>query len=181
MSHASYKCINVLNDGSLCPQTATTKTGYCKACDPKLLAAERKKFAKRELAKREKEEQRAEIDKQQLENMITECHTVDELRLLNLKIMQSIVAGHIDPRAGSSIVQLLKHQESLIDRKGEEAGDTKPHERDKAVQMAKEMSSEDMLGLIGDIAHGVKNLIKKAKTEEPTTITIKAENPENVS
>ena len=172
----SSLCMGLTETGAYCGNRAR-KSGFCASCDPHANAEEKRKQAKLDAEKKIKKEQAAEIAEQQLDQMIQECQSIEDLRMLELQILRQIVKAEIDPRAGSAIVNILKHQENLIDRKDEDQGDLKDNERARTIQKAKEMSVEQMLGLIGDFAHGMKKLIKDAKAEEAigaATITVEA-------
>ncbi len=157
-------CIGMLPDRTLCTKRAN-RSGYCRSCDPET-KKEQIKAAKKQAEKDAKDEQRNEIFQQDLKHMILECRTHEDLRKLELKIMEGLIDGSIaDPRVGSPIVQILKHQEDLLDRAAPDKDDLKPHEREKAIKIAISMSEDQMLALIGDFAHGLKNLVRQAKEE----------------
>jgi hypothetical protein len=166
-------------DGSLCENPAN-EFGYCKDCDPvnlaqkKREAEKRKKEAKREEERKDREEQRREILAEELHEMITGCRSLEDLRKLELRIIKALIEGSIpDPRVGSPLAQLLKHQEALIRACKGNADDLEPHQRDRAIQLAKQMSPEQMLGLIGDLAQGMRLLSKQVRQED-NVITISA-------
>lgn len=171
------KCIGLLPDKTLCDNQAIRNgKGYCAVCDPN----ERKKRARLQAEEEARKEQARAIQSQELDAMIEECSTIDDLRKLELKILSQVARGLIDPRAGSSIVQICKHQEQLIDRKENEGKDLNDGDRERAIALAKEMSPEKMLGFIGDIAHGLKFLMKEAKSA-PLALTVEAEEVKDVT
>lgn len=170
-------CINMLADGTICTRPARN-SGYCKECDPKSTVEEQRKIARENLERAKKQEQKKELFDQELTDMVAECHSVEDVRKVQLKVIEGLIRGTVDARAGASIAAMLKHQEHLLDRKDEDNKDLKPNERDRAIALAKEMTPETMLGFIGDMAHGIKNLIKKAKEQE-AVITISAQEEEH--
>jgi len=163
-------CISFVN-GQMCPNKSNS-SGFCREHDPSTAITVRKemealsrKAAKKEAERIEKMEQREEIAAQVLSDAIAECQSIEGLRKLELKIVQGLVDNTIDPRAGSAITQILKHQERLIDRHHEGEEDLNADQREHALRKAKAMTAIDMLALLGDFAHGVAKLTKAAKTE----------------
>lgn len=170
---ARILCSGTNDDGSLCGNKAR-KSGFCAKCDPHAAEEEKRKQRSLEAEKKQKEDQAQEIFEQNTLNMIAECQTIEDLRKLELKILEGVVINRIDSRAAGAIVNILKHQEDLIDRKHQGSDELKDNERERAVRKSKEMNTDQMLGLIGDLAHGMRKLIKEAKAEEAVTIDITA-------
>lgn len=149
----------------------------------RLIAEEedRRKEAKTKADKEAKARQRQEILEQQINEAILEVRDLESLRRLELKIMEGLVSGVIDSKAGSPLSQMLKHQAALLPLTvGREDGSLQPHERDAAVQIAINMPPDQMLALLADFGNGMRGLIKQARTEPPA-ITIQAREVEGCS
>jgi hypothetical protein len=173
-------CLGLNEHGNACEGKAL-KSGFCRACDPssvvdrtearaKAAAAAARKKAAKEAEKAVKKEQSIELQKQQLRQMFMECQSLEDVRMLGLKIAADVATGEIDPRAGSPLVQLMKQQIDLLDRKRSEDPELKDSEKERVQRLAKAMSSEDMLVYIGDTKHGFKMLVTKAREEPDDSI-----------
>jgi hypothetical protein len=185
-----------IRDGWPCSQEAAPVRSYCTRCDPdvsalsfgnraplikqqelarRIEAEERDKKAKQRSEQEAKIEQRKEIVAQEIQDAILEVRDLESLRRLELKIMEGLVSGAIDSKAGSPLSQMLKHQAELLRitvLKDENA--LHPHEREAAVQIAITMSPEKMLNLLADFSGGMASLRKQARGTEPPTITVSA-------
>lgn len=175
-------CLGLNEFGKPCPGKGL-RNGFCRKCDPaeqtrqKHLKIKEAKKAAEAAAKREQAE---ELDNIELEDMVKQCQSVEDIRKLELKILGKIATGTIDPRAGSSIVQLLKHQVDLLDRKKLDDPTITEEEKDKIRSKARKMTAEEMLMLLGEFAQGYKNLVKAVR-EEPAEnlITIEVKEVKN--
>jgi hypothetical protein len=162
-----------MTDGVLCTSTAEKKSGYCKQHNPayalvpdKELAEIQRKEAKREAEKKAKKEQRMEIQTENIREAILEINDVESLRRLELLVLQGLIDGTVDGRAGSSIVGLLKHQQELLrETEGTSKDNLSASERDALLRRAGEMSLNDMLETIGDFQHAFKRMTKQAKID----------------
>jgi hypothetical protein len=175
-------CINTIN-GELCTNKAN-KSGYCKACESTVSGKsalelqtleEAKKTARAEALRRAKVEQRQEILLEDISDSILEIRDIEGVRRLELKVMQGLVDGTIDSKAGSPIVQLLKHQCELLGITMEKEEKLDSSQREMALQIAIKMSPEQMLKLLGDFSHGMQNLVKEVKTQQRDILVVPKE------
>lgn len=165
-------CIGIKN-GALCTNRGDKNTGYCKDCNPAYaLLADReaaelsRKEAKKAAELKLKRAQREEIQSERLTEAILEIQDLESLRRLELMILQGLVDGSIEGRAGSSIVALLKHQQDLLTKTALERREyLSPNERQHAMQRAEDMTVNEMLTLLGDFKHGMKVLAKQARAD----------------
>lgn len=165
-------CIGTKTDGSFCEKRAKAN-GYCLDHDPakkrdleKEQKQQQREEAARESARKAKYDQRREIFEKDLNEMVLECNDLESLRRLELKIMKALIDGTIDdPRIGSPVVQLLKHQADLIEMVKPDDGLKNAGQREIAIMIAMKMPAEQQLQLLGDFAQGMKLIEKQAKTE----------------
>lgn len=87
-------CIGSKPNGDYCRKKGSRETGYCDGCDPS---------------------KNSDVSiSQELLDSIPKVETLQDLRKLELLLLDGIVTGAVDSRAGSSIAALCKHQAELI-------------------------------------------------------------------
>lgn len=192
---SQLKCI-AIESSRRCTNPQETTSGLCLNCyakrterevDRRTQVEEKEQLRRAQIEEKEqlrqkkekaeateaRKKQRQEIEAQKLYDKIVECRDVESLRQLELKILAEFVTGMsgeglsmIDPKFGSPIVQLLKHQAELlgVTKKGNE-GLKDPKQREVAINIAVNMSPEQQIQLLGDFATGMKLIEKQAKID----------------
>ena len=166
------ECIYMFPSGELCPARAN-RQGYCKEHDPtdaKKRARDeqdkRRERAEKEAEREDRLQQRRDIFAQQLKEAVLEINDLESLRRVELKVLHALITGEIeDPRVGSPVVQLLKHQETLLEKTAKKDQALTQNQREVIVQLALQMPPEKQLELLGDLAGGVKKLATQVKTD----------------
>lgn len=152
------------------------ENGYCIKHDPDAVKAKDYLKQKEELLlERERElELRGQmieksLDTHEIIETIGRVQDLESLKTAELAIIQGLVAGDIDPKAGGPVASLLKHHADLLKAERPD-GTLKEEERKQLMQLSLSLSINDAWLMLQDLAGGMKQLIEKAKQEAAITI-----------
>lgn len=171
------KCIGVNTDGALCSRNASRETGYCPQHDPKKTQEQKKRSNELVLRREEEDRQQRILERQEYElslddalARIREIKDLDTLRKAEQSVALGLAKGSIDPKAGSPICQLLKHQAELLEKTKPPSEKLDEGTARNLLKMSAEMTLAQMWGLMQDFTGGfarMKHEATKAITEQP--------------
>lgn len=157
-------CLGSKSNGKPCDKKGGRTTGFCTECD-----ARNRGLPKAVVVLPTAE---GNMVDQELLDMIPAVENLEQLRKMELKIIDGLVTGVIDPKCGSSVAALCKHQAELIEKlkpKEEKLDETG---RQAAINISIQMKQEERWSLMQDFTGGFAKLLKEAQQK---TITIPAE------